>query len=97
MDNERPHNSRLSQKRIRASKAEWLPHPAYGPDITPSDFFPFEYLKEGMSDYNCASGQTLLKTIAEFFCPINKVALTCVFKSWINWLQSVIKDAGATV
>jgi hypothetical protein len=39
IDNARPHNSRLSQECIRASKAERLPHPAYKPNLAPSAFF----------------------------------------------------------
>jgi hypothetical protein len=31
---------------FEARKAKRLPHPIYSPDIAPSDFFIFEYLKE---------------------------------------------------
>jgi hypothetical protein len=45
-DNASPHNSKQSQECIQASKAKRLPHPVYRPDLAPSDFFLFGYLKE---------------------------------------------------
>jgi hypothetical protein len=86
MENSRPHNSKLSQECIRASEAEQLPHPVHSPDIAPSDFFLFGYIKRKMSEYNCESRQDVLKIIAEFFSQINKARLISVFESWIQWL-----------
>jgi hypothetical protein len=41
----RPHNSTSSQKCIKASNAERLPHPARSPNLNPNDFFLFGYIK----------------------------------------------------
>jgi hypothetical protein len=43
---DRPHNSKLSQERIKASKAERLSHPVYNPVIVQTDFLLLESLKE---------------------------------------------------
>jgi hypothetical protein len=82
MDNARPHNMRLSQECIDTSTAGRLPHPAYSPDITPSDFLLFGHIK--MSDYNSASRRDFLNTIADIFSQIDKAMLKCVFESRIE-------------
>jgi hypothetical protein len=84
--NARPHHSSLSHERIRAAKAEWLPHPAYSTDIAPSDFFLFGFIKGKISDCHYQSRQDLLKMIAEIFSQIDKPMLINVFESWIKQL-----------
>jgi hypothetical protein len=49
----RPHNSRQSQEYIAAFKVQRLQHPANSQDLVPSEFFPFEYLKQKLMDFNC--------------------------------------------
>jgi hypothetical protein len=46
MDKTRPHNSKLSQECIKASKAGRLSHPVYSPVIVQTDFLLLESLKE---------------------------------------------------
>jgi hypothetical protein len=55
MDNARPHNSGRAQSCIEASRAESLLHPAYSPDLVPSGFFLFGYIKGKLFDYNWES------------------------------------------
>jgi hypothetical protein len=66
MDNAHLHNSRRVQECIKVSRAERLPHPAYNPDLAPSNFFLFVYIKGKLSDYNCQSLEELLSVITEF-------------------------------
>jgi hypothetical protein len=46
IDKTRPHNSKLSQECIKASKAEQLSHPVYSPVIVQADFLLLGSLKE---------------------------------------------------
>jgi hypothetical protein len=46
MDKARPHNSTPSQGCFQVSKAERWPHPAYNPEIVPSDGITLRYIKE---------------------------------------------------
>ena len=39
MDNAKPHNSIIAQKKMNELHIERLPHPPYSPDISPNDFF----------------------------------------------------------
>jgi hypothetical protein len=83
-DNARPHNSRSALEYIRVSKAERLPHLADSPDLTPSDFLLFGYIKGTMSDYHCESCEDLLNTITAIFSQTNKAMVISVFESWIK-------------
>ncbi|GFN75127.1 transposase [Plakobranchus ocellatus] len=44
-DNARPHTSRQTQDALRQLKLTTLPHPAYSPDLAPSDYYLFPQLK----------------------------------------------------
>ena len=73
--NVRPHTARMTMAAIADLRWELLPHPAYSPDLAPSDFWLFselkkplrghryETLKELKSDLN----KWILATPAEFF------------------------------
>jgi transposase len=44
-DNASPHRSRATQAFLQENDLDILPAPAYSPDLAPSDFFLFGYLK----------------------------------------------------
>jgi hypothetical protein len=94
MDNARPHNSGRAQECIRTSKAERLSHPAYSPDLAPSNFFLFGYLKEKLTDYNCETREQLKEAIIEIFNEIPQDALVSVFMLCMKRLRWVIKHEG---
>jgi transposase len=94
MDNATPHNSKQSQECIQASRAQRLPHPAYSPDLAPSDFFLFGYLKEKLTDFPCATREQLKIAIIEIFSGIDREILLSVFHSWMKRLKWVIKHGG---
>jgi hypothetical protein len=71
-----------------------VPHPAYSPDLAPSDFFLFGYLKEKLIDYNCETREQRKEAIIEIFNDIPQDALVSVFMSWMKRLRWVIKHKG---
>ena len=46
LDNYRVHNSKVTLEKTEEYSFKRAPHPAYSPDIAPSDFFLFRYMKE---------------------------------------------------
>jgi len=44
-DNARPHTSNVAMAAIRECGFELIPHPAYSPDLAPSDYYLFGSLK----------------------------------------------------
>jgi histone-lysine N-methyltransferase SETMAR len=49
-DNARPHTARATAKKIKDLRLECIPHPAYSPDLAPSDYHVFGPLKEFSTD-----------------------------------------------
>jgi histone-lysine N-methyltransferase SETMAR len=47
-DNVRPHTARATAKKITDLRLECIPHPAYSPDLAPSDYHVFGPLKEAL-------------------------------------------------
>jgi histone-lysine N-methyltransferase SETMAR len=93
-DNARPHVSKVSILALRETKANHLPHPAYSPDLAPSDFFLFGYLKGAMAGRACTSENDLLSTIRAIFNEIPKETLTKVYREWMIRLSWVIQHNG---
>ena len=64
-DNARPHFSKLTRAAIDGLGLSVLPHPPYSPDLAPSDFFLFGYLKEKLKGKHFPDGVGLLESIVE--------------------------------
>jgi histone-lysine N-methyltransferase SETMAR len=50
LDNARPNNSHQSNDCRQGTKAQWMPQPAYSPDLAPSDFFLFGFLNNNSKE-----------------------------------------------
>ena len=48
LDNCKVHNSKMTMEEIQKSQFKRAPHPAYSPDIAPSDFYLFGRVKKGV-------------------------------------------------
>jgi hypothetical protein len=79
-----PCNSGRAQRCIEAPRAERLPHPAYSPDLAPSNFILVGYIKVKSSDYGGGSREDLLKVITEIFTGVDPDVLLSVFESRVN-------------
>jgi hypothetical protein len=70
------------------------PHPAYSPDIAPSDFFLFGYIKEKQRGKVFDDTESLLQDIKEIFKNMEKGLLSRVYKAWIERMKWVITHHG---
>jgi hypothetical protein len=94
MDRAGPHNSRRTQRCVRASRAQRLPHPAHSSDLAPGDFVLLGCIQGKLSNSKCESREDLSNAMTEIFIGIDQEVMRSVFESWVNWIKCVIKYEG---
>jgi transposase len=72
-------------------------HPPYSPDLAPSDFFLFGYVKNRLQGIVFASREELLAGISQVLDDIPPEALPRVFEHWIERLQLVSQNNSDTI
>jgi len=65
-DNAAIHMSMIAQEAVRDCGFVQLDHPAYSPDLTPSDYFLFRNLKSHLRDVRYPDDETLKKAVKEW-------------------------------
>ena len=71
-----------------------LPHPPYSPDLAPSDFFLFAYIKRKAEGAEFSSPEELIQFIGEIFIQISPEVLNSVFLNWEERLKKCIEVEG---
>lgn len=66
-DNARPHISKIAQQKIKELEWEILPHPAYSPDIAPSDYHLFRSLQNYLSGKEFSKEDDIKNALDNFF------------------------------
>jgi transposase len=94
MDNSPIHKARVVKAKLAQMPVYLAPHPPYSPDIAPSDFFLFGYLKEKMLGLEFDSPEALLDWIRTEFERISRQVLEEVFEDWIARVQKCIECEG---
>jgi histone-lysine N-methyltransferase SETMAR len=94
LDNARPHNSHQSNDCLQSTKAQRMPQPAYSPDLAPSDFFLFGFLKQQLQGVHLADREALKSAICQIFSRIDRKLLISVFVDWMQRLKWVIENEG---
>ena len=91
MDNARPHcvGNELQKKDIKR-----IPHPPYSPDLAPSDFYLFGYLKNQISGNDFDSSKELFGKIKEILLSIPLTVLRSVYEEWVSRLKKCIEEEG---
>jgi hypothetical protein len=85
LDNARSHSSRKSDPVLSATKVRRIPAPVYNRDLSPSNFFLFEMLKERMSGTSYSSPDELISAINELIASLPKDQLVCVESRLKKW------------
>jgi hypothetical protein len=83
-DNARPHTAKISRDYIGLNQMKQAPHPSYSPDLTPSDFFLFGYVKEELMVYRAETPSELLVRIRVILAEIPRETLNAVFLEWME-------------
>lgn len=96
-DNARPHISKKVKKYLEENNMKRAPQPPYSPDIAPSDFFLFGFVKEKLKGCKFESKQELLSAIGSILEEIPKAVLISVFLDWERRLEQVITSDGSYI
>ncbi len=91
LDNARPH---LTHEKYDELGIIRLDHPAYSPDLAPSDFFLFGYLKKLLEGQIFDNENELFEKIKELSYEIPTDVLKSVYDEWIKRLLIVIEREG---
>lgn len=70
------------------------PHPAYSPDVAPSDFYLFGYLEEKLKGKQFNEIDELEEALHEIFGTISYDQRKAVFESWIKRCDWVAANNG---
>jgi histone-lysine N-methyltransferase SETMAR len=93
-DNCKVHRSKKSTQCIDDNGFKKVPHPAYSPDLAPSDFFLFGYTKHMLSMKKYEGARELKDEITIILSDIPVELLRRVFDEWITRCDSVISSGG---
>ena len=93
-DNARPHISKKVLQYLASHDMERAPQPPYSPDLAPSDFYLFGYIKGLLAGRSFNSAEELLSAVDEILSEISETTLMRVFKEWEERLKQVIELKG---
>jgi cbb3-type cytochrome oxidase subunit 1 len=72
-------------------------HPPYSPDLAPSDFFLFGYVKGKLMGYGAETPSELFVHIRVILAEIPRETLDTVFLEWMEQLQKCVQVNGEQV
>jgi len=93
-DNARPHVSETTQGEVKRLGFKILLHPAYSPDLAPSDFFLFGYLKGVFAGRRFTGPEDLLAQIMAEMVKIPRETFEKVYHEWIERATWVLANGG---
>ena len=96
-DNARPHIANKVKNYFDENGFERAPQPPYSPDIAPSDFFLFGYIKNKLKGRKFNSVDQLLDKVKSILKGIKKKTLEKAFLDWEARLREVIRTNGEYV
>ena len=66
-DNASPHTAKVTRKKLQQLGWSVLPHPAYSPDLSPSDYYLFLHLSTFLKEKRYNNDEQLILDIDNFF------------------------------
>jgi len=93
-DNARPHVASNTREDLISRRVHILPHPPYSPDLSPSDFFLFGYLKYPIQGKKFPTSPELVTNLEQIMSDIWRDMLQKVYSEWIDRLEWVSTHNG---
>lgn len=95
LDNSPIHNSKVSMEKTFELGFKRAPHPAFSPDISPTDFFLWGYVKDKLKGSRFNDADELFEAITEKIMEIPKELRLNVFNHWIERCEYIISHKGS--
>jgi hypothetical protein len=89
-----PHTAKLSTQYFNKNRMKSAPHPPYSPDLAPSDFYLFGYVKICLAGLSFEDADQLLAGVEGAIEGIEKMTLQAVFLEWMDRLRKCIVTNG---
>jgi hypothetical protein len=83
-DNACPHTAKLSTQYFNENRMKSAPYPPYSPDLAPSDFYLFEYVKSSLTSFSFKDADHILAAVEGVLEGIEKVTLQAVLLEWMD-------------
>jgi histone-lysine N-methyltransferase SETMAR len=96
-DNARPHTATVTPQFMQQNAMRRAPHPPYSPDLIPSNFYLFDYIKQLLSGCEFADQDSLLQGVRDILRGIEKGTLEGVFRNWMQRLHQCSATDGEYV
>jgi hypothetical protein len=87
----------MSLDYIGLNRMKQAPLPTSSPDLTPSDFFLFGYVKEKLMGHRAETPSELLFRVRVILAEIPRETLNAVFLEWMERLQKYVQVDGEYV
>jgi hypothetical protein len=87
----------MTQQFLEQNAMKRAPHPAYSPNLAPSDFYLFACVKQLLAVQEFPDGEALLAAINAILRGIEKVILERVFLEWMERPHRCIHTGGEYV
>jgi hypothetical protein len=93
-DNASCHRARATRETLEELGLTEMEQPPYSPDIPPSDFFAFEFIKLKMAGSTILTENDLEKRLKQIFQEFMQPLLHSVFQNWMKRLKQTIARKG---
>ena len=91
-DNARPHATKEVVNFLHDEGISLMPHPAYSPDLSPCDFWLFDYIKRNLTDQT--DEDSLFKMVSRFVLRIPENEFKKTFERLLERMQLCIDNKG---
>lgn len=96
-DNAKPHTAKITRQKLEEFGWEVLPHPAYSPDLAPSDYHLFRSLQNHLSKKRYSDNDQLNHDLENFFESKSKKFYADCFVNLPKRWECVIDNDGAYI
>jgi histone-lysine N-methyltransferase SETMAR len=94
IDNAPSHRSRMTTAKMKKLRFVVVPHPPYSPDLAPSDFWIFSYLKRKLQGLDISTDAKLEAEVDAILFSLTEETLFPVFLEWEKRCEWVMTHGG---